>query len=236
MKSIGRLAAGVAHEVKNPLAVVRMGLEFLRGQTFVDETVGGVLHEMWDAVERADGVIRGLLDFSAPKNLELSPGDLNAIAKHALQLVRGEMRGKITAVRELQPDLPQIPLDKAKIGQVFINLLTNAIHAMNGEGTLTVRTYARQLTGMGRSMGDRRSESFRVGETLVIAEIDDTGHGVPEDQLQKIFEPFFTTKPTGKGTGIGLSVVKTIIDLHGATIDVRNLPERGVRVTLMFRV
>ena len=71
MKSIGRLAAGVAHEVKNPLAVVRMGLEFLRGQAFVDETVGSVLHEMWDAVERADVVIRGLLDFSAPKNLEV---------------------------------------------------------------------------------------------------------------------------------------------------------------------
>jgi PAS domain S-box-containing protein len=236
MKSIGRLAAGVAHEVKNPLAVVRMGLEFLRGQTFVDETVGSVLHEMWDAVERADVVIRGLLDFSAPKTLELSHGDLNAIVKHAFQLARGEMRGKIETVSELQPDLPPVPLDRAKIGQVFINLLTNAFHAMNGEGTLTVRTYSKQLTGMGRSMGDRRSESFRVGETLIVAEIENTGPGIPEDQMQKIFEPFFTTKPTGKGTGIGLSVVKTIIDLHGATIDVRNLPEGGVRFTLMFRV
>jgi signal transduction histidine kinase len=213
-----------------------MGLEFLRGQTFVDETVGSVLHEMWDAVERADVVIRGLLDFSAPKTLELSHGDLNAIVKHAFQLARGEMRGKIETVSELQPDLPPVPLDRAKIGQVFINLLTNAFHAMNGEGTLTVRTYSKQLTGMGRSMGDRRSESFRVGETLIVAEIENTGPGIPEDQMQKIFEPFFTTKPTGKGTGIGLSVVKTIIDLHGATIDVRNLPEGGVRFTLMFRV
>ena len=106
---------------------------------------------------------------------------------------------------------------------------------MNGEGTLTVRTYSKQLTGMGSSMGDRRSESFRVGETLIVAEIENTGPGIPEDQMQKIFEPFFTTKPTGKGTGIGLSVVKTIVDLHGATIDVRNLPEGGVRFTLMFR-
>ena len=78
-------------------------------------------------------------------------------------------------------------------------------------------------------------ESFRVGQTLVIAEIDDTGHGIPEDKLPKIFDPFFTTKPTGKGTRLGLSVVKTIIDLHGATIDLRNLPSGGTRATLMFR-
>jgi signal transduction histidine kinase len=71
---------------------------------------------------------------------------------------------------------------------------------------------------------------------IVVAEIEDTGPGIPEDKLAKIFEPFFTTKPTGKGTGLGLSVVKTIIDLHGATIDLRNLPDRGARVTIMFQV
>jgi NAD(P)-dependent dehydrogenase (short-subunit alcohol dehydrogenase family) len=97
-----------------------------------------------------------------------------------------------------------------------------AVTARSGEGpegTLTVRSYAKQLTGMGRSIGDRRSESFRVGETLVVAEIDDTGHGVPEDQMQKIFEPFFTTKPAGSGTGLGLSTVMDIVKLHGGALD-----------------
>jgi len=236
MKSIGRLAAGVAHEVKNPLAVLRMGLEYLRAQHSGDETAMSVAQEMWDAVDRADVVIRGLLDFSAPKQLELAPTSLNGIIEHTLKLVRCELKPGMRVQRELQRDLPPVRLDAPKISQVFINVLTNAMHAMPGGGMLTVRTYSKQLTGVGANIADARSESFRVGETLVVSEVEDTGHGIPEGKLAKIFEPFFTTKPTGKGTGLGLSVVKTIIDLHGGTIDVRNVPGAGARVTLTFRV
>jgi PAS domain S-box-containing protein len=236
MKSVGRLAAGVAHEVKNPLAVVRMGVEFLQSHVASDQVALPVIREISDAVHRADGVIRELLDFSAPKNLMLAETDLNVLIEHSLQLVRGEHRGKVQIIQELQKDIPLLRLDAAKMNQVFVNLMTNALHAMDGGGVLTVRTYAKQLTGVGSNIADMRSESFRVGETLVVAEIDDTGAGIPEDKLAKIFEPFFTTKPTGKGTGLGLSVVKTIVDLHGATIDLRNLPGGGARATLMFRV
>ena len=235
MKSIGRLAAGVAHEVKNPLAILKMGLEFLRTQKFTDEHTPEILREMGEALGRADMVIRGLLDFSAPKQLEVKREDLNAIINNALQLVRGEMKNGIEIERDLQPNLPLLKLDAGKISQVFVNLFTNALHAMENGGLLAVRTYTKQLTGVGSNISDSRSESFRVGEHIVVAEIDDTGHGIPEDKLAKIFEPFFTTKPTGRGTGLGLSVVRTIIDLHGATIDVRNLHEAGVRVTLMFQ-
>ena len=235
MKLVGRLAAGVAHEVKNPLAVVKMGTEFLSmhemaGDADVRETLSG----MADAVSRADAVIRGLLDFSAPKTLEVRPESLNAVIERAITLVRGDLKG-IAVERELERSLPVVHLDVGKISQVFINILTNAAHAMESGGTIIVRTYAKQLTGVGANMSDQRVESFRVGQTLIVAEIDDTGHGIPEEKLPKIFEPFFTTKPTGKGTGLGLSVVKTIIDLHGATIDLRNLPSGGTRATIMFR-
>lgn len=236
MKSVGRLAAGVAHEVKNPLAVVRMGVEFLQSHLANDETALQVIREMSDVVHRADEVIRELLDFSAPKNLTLAETDLNKLIDNSLQLVRGERRGKVQVIHELQRDLPLVRLDSRKMEQVFVNLLTNALHAMEGGGVLTFRTYSKQLTGVGSNIADVRSESFRVGETLVVAEIDDTGPGIPDDKLAKIFEPFFTTKPTGSGTGLGLSVVKTIVDLHGATIDLRNLPSGGARVTLMFRI
>jgi signal transduction histidine kinase len=190
---------------------------------------------MADAVKRADGVIRGLLDFSAPKQLEVAPENLNAVIERSLTLVRGEIKG-IEVFCDLDQALPLLKLDATKIGQVFINLFTNAIHAMPTGGLLTVRTYARQLIGVGSNIADSRSESFRVGETIVVAEIDDTGAGIPLEKLGKVFEPFFTTKPTGKGTGLGLSVVKTIVDLHGGTVEVCNKDSGGARVTLMFQV
>jgi PAS domain S-box-containing protein len=234
MKSIGRLAAGVAHEVKNPLAIIKMGTEYLRTQSLgADATNRSILNDIGDAVDRADAVIRGLLDFSAPKKIDVRPEDLNAIIERALALVRGDLT-KIEVVRELSR-IPPLELDAGKMGQVFINLITNAIHAMPAGGTLVVRTYGKQLTGVGANISDVLSESFRVGQTLVVAEIDDTGEGIPEEKLMKVFEPFFTTKPTGTGTGLGLSVVKTIIDLHGGTVDIRNLAGGGVRVTLMFQ-
>lgn len=235
MKSIGRLAAGIAHEVKNPLAILKMGVDFLKETKIDDESAPVILHEMGEAVTRADLVVRGLLDFSAPSQLDLSPMDLNAIIEGALVMVRGDLIG-FTVHRELTPKLPLLPIDGAKISQVFVNLITNALHAMGDEGTLVVRTYFKQLTGVGANISDNRSECFRVGQRIVVAEIDDTGGGIPEDKLPKIFEPFFTTKPTGKGTGLGLSVVKTIMDLHGGTVDIFNRPDgTGVRVTLMFR-
>ncbi|MEA3189225.1 MAG: hypothetical protein QOD99_3055 [Chthoniobacter sp.] len=237
MKSIGRLAAGVAHEVKNPLAIITMGVDYLGQQNFSDDSnVPMILKDMSDAVQRADDVIKGLLDFSAPRKLEVSEEDLNAVIKQSLLLVRGEMTGDgFKVVKELDPDLPRVKLDRGKIGQVFVNLFTNAVHAMGKSGTLLVRSYAKQLTGVGANIGDSRSESFRVGDTVIVVEVDDTGPGVPEDKLTKVFEPFFTTKPTGKGTGLGLSVTRSIVDLHGGTIDIRNRPEGGARITVTFK-
>ncbi len=236
MKSIGRLAAGVAHEVKNPLAIITMGVEYLLNQDSIErESAATVLNDILAAVKRADNVVRGLLDFSAPKNLEVKTGSLNAVIEQSLTLVRGEMGGGMTVERELDPALPLLKLDDVKVGQVFVNVFTNAIHAMSGSGILTVRSYAKQLTGVGQNIGDTRTENFRVGDTVVVAEVDDTGTGIASDKLSKLYDPFFTTKPTGQGTGLGLTVTKTIIDLHSGTIDIKNRPEGGARVTIMFK-
>ena len=228
MKSIGRLAAGVAHEVKNPLAIITMGVDYLAGMETGDKNVKEILQEMRAAVRRADKVIRGLLDFSAPRQLEVEDEDLADIISHTLMLVRGEMTGqKYKLMSEIQPNLPTLRLDRMKIEQVFINLITNALHAMPDGGALTLRVYTKQLTGMGENLAGTASEAFHAGDQVVVAEIDDTGSGIPEAKLGKIFDPFYTTKPTGKGTGLGLTVTRSIIDLHGGTIEISNRPEGG---------
>ena len=233
MKLVGRLAAGVAHEVKNPLAIIRMGLDYLKGQPFEDSNIPGVLDEIGGAVERADSVVRELLDFSAPKKMDRAPADVNRLIRHALVLARGEIAGRnITLEEDLAPDIPLVRLDAMKIEQVLVNILSNAAHAMEAGGTLTVRTFTREVTGIGENIS--HSDNFRPGEKLLVIEVLDTGTGVPEALIGKVFEPFFTTKPTGKGTGLGLTVTKTIVDLHGGTIEMRNRPEGGACVTIVL--
>ena len=158
MKSIGRLAAGVAHEVKNPLAIITMGVDYIEGLPTGDANTKDILKEMRAAVKRADNVIRGLLDFSAPRQLEVTEASLTEILEHALLLVRGEMTGKrYRLVTDFQPGLPTLRLDRMKVEQVFVNLITNAIHAMPEGGVLTVRVYSKQLTGVGRKPGRDRA-------------------------------------------------------------------------------
>jgi PAS domain S-box-containing protein len=236
MKSIGRLAAGVAHEVKNPLATISMGLEFLLRQEYTQAEIHDVLTDLSEAVVRADTVIKGLLDFSAPKRLDLVPQDLNLIVRSAVRLVRGECRkGQITVETDLG-DLPLLELDRIKIGQVFVNVFTNAIHAMGESGTLSISTRAEQVTGVGGNISGSRSEAFRAGQRVVVVKVEDTGPGIPESKLDKVFEPFYTTKPTGKGTGLGMTVVKSIIDLHGGTVEVFNRKEGGACVTIALKI
>ncbi|HEX9779762.1 MAG TPA: ATP-binding protein [bacterium] len=239
-ESIGRLAAGVAHEVKNPLAIVLMGIEFLRGRMeLVDETLRDVVDDMDGAVRRADAVIRGLLNFSASTTLEPAPADLNALIGQALLLVKHELvRAHVSMQTSLAEELPRLVLDHQKIEQAFVNLFLNAIQAMAGEGTLTVRTRALRGAGVASETESARDPQQQSdGEiTGVAAEIEDTGPGVSEEQLRKIFDPFFTTKPMGQGTGLGLSVTKKIIELHQGSIGAVNLVPHGLRIVITFPV
>ena len=239
MQSVGRLAAGVAHEVKNPLAILSMGLDYMmKHLVSSDANVALILGDMHEALKRADLIIHGLLDFSVPRALDLHAEDLSALVEQSLGLVRHEMSSvAIVLVKELTAKMPPAWLDKNKIKQVFVNILTNAIHSMPEGGTLTVRTYARRLQSgeIDRDAGSRLANRFRAGETVAVTEVIDTGTGISEEMLAKIYDPFFTTKPTGKGTGLGLTVTKKIVELHGGSIEIRNRPGGGVIVTLLFK-
>jgi PAS domain S-box-containing protein len=235
MDSVGRLAAGVAHEVKNPLAILLMGVEYLSHHIPADsDNAPNVIRAMRDAIHRADRIVRGLLDFSGERQLNLQPHDVREVIEQSLLLVKHELlSGHVHADVDLPPGLPHLQLDATKMQQVFVNLFMNAIHAMPQGGTLTVsgsHSVFRESVAEGS-----RVTSLRVGDPIVIIRILDTGHGIPADKLQRVFDPFFTTKPPGKGTGLGMTVTRKIIELHGGTIDLRNRPERGVAVTLILR-
>jgi signal transduction histidine kinase len=181
-----------------------------------DKTVTEVLDQIQAAADKGTRAVRGLMDFAAPDELNLRPEDINAVLTGALQMMRHEFAtNKVRAETQFAPNLPAVPLDRNKIEQCLLNFLMNAVHAMEPEGgTVTVRT--------------------RLVEKTVVVEIDDTGPGIPPDKLNRLFTPFFTTKPKGKGTGLGLAVVKTIMDLHHAGVSITNRPEGGARVTMTF--
>jgi len=237
LETVGRMAAGIAHEVQNPLQILLMSLDYLsRRLTDRDPVLDGVLTEMRNATKRADTIIRGLLDFSRPDTFEQKAQDLNALIHGALAFVKHPLSmNRIKLETQLAPELPPVALDRMKMEQVFVNLFTNAIHAMPEGGVLTVRTWTERLAQTRRDPGSREACHFYAGAAVVMAEIDDTGGGIPPDVLRKIFDPFFTTKATGHGTGLGLAIVKRIIDLHSAEIEITNRAEGGVRCRVMFK-
>jgi len=239
LHSIGQLAAGVAHEVKNPLQVILVGLQYLNDcPVAAQEQTRSVLDEMNHAVKRANVVIGDLLDFASPRELGMHERSINALIEQSLRFVAYEFsQSKIKLAMNLEKELPACRVDPTKIEQVFVNLFTNAAHAMPDGGTLTVRTSQHVVVAqeIPHTRGDRSGIRLRTGDRAIVVEIQDSGTGIPEEHMQKIFDPFFTTKNTGKGTGLGLSVTRKIIDLHGGQIGIRNNPNGGVTVKIVLK-
>lgn len=220
METVGRLASGIAHEVKNPLAIILQCAEYLvKNISSDDKNVSLTLEYIREAVRRADNVVRGLLDFSGTSRLDIGLRSINSIIERSLLLLKHQFdRYHIRIIKDIKEDLPFIELDENRIEQVFVNLFINAVAAMPAGGNLTVKS------------------CYEEQDKSVIVKIEDTGTGISEEILVKIFEPFFTTRRSSGGTGLGLSVVKNIMDLHNGKISVRNKKEGGVEVILVFNV
>lgn len=236
LESIGRLAAGVAHEVKNPLAIIQMGVDFLSADIREDTDAAMVVRDMEDAIHRADAIVKGLLDFSRDKKLDMRKTGLNEVVKDSLKLVNYELSShNITVEEALSPSLPSINADPDKLKQVFINLFINAIQAMGHDGTLRVTSMATRLkkTSITEANG---SVKLSPGDRVVIFTVDDNGPGIDPAKVGKVFDPFFTTKPLGQGTGLGLSVSRTIVELHDGIINLRNREGGGASAVLTFKI
>jgi signal transduction histidine kinase len=235
LESVGRLAAGVAHEVKNPLAIIQMGVDFLGADVTKESAAASVIRDMEDAIHRADGIIKGLLDFSREKKLVLCKTDLNEVVRDSLMLVNYELsHHNVTIEEALDPNLPAINADPDKLKQVFINLFMNAIQAMGRDGKLRVSSEARRLKAGAGQKSDGNGK-FGLGDRVIIIKVEDTGPGIDPAKVGKVFDPFFTTKPVGQGTGLGLSVSRTIVELHGGVISLRNRDGGGASAVLMFK-
>lgn len=239
LESIGRLAAGVAHEVKNPLALLLLGVDYLsHGVDPDDANVDTILQQMRGAVDRADRIVRGLVDFSSQRALSREATELSRVLDEVLLLTKHELTRSNTQVTvKIEDDLPMVFLDMSKFEQVLINLIINAVHAMADASArqLTIRARAESLEDVAKNEGARTREVFRRGDRVVILEIIDTGCGIAPSDTGRLFDPFFTTKATGLGTGLGLSVARRIVELHGGQLTLRNRArQRGAiaRLTL----
>ena len=236
LDSLGRMAAGIAHEVKNPLMVILTGVKILSKRPNADEQTRVLLQDMADAVSRADKIIGGLLSYSRDRGLDLALADLNAVVSSSLRLVKHDLdRVRIKVATDLDSSIPKLQLDEFKVQQVLVNIFTNALHATGEDGEITARTSLRTLR-RGPNIGDRKTDRFKPGERVAVIEVDDSGPGIKDADLKKIFDPFFTTKPTGVGTGLGLSISRQIVDMHGGTIEIGNREAGGARVTLTFKL
>ncbi len=237
MEAVGRLAAGLAHEVKNPLAIAVAGLEYLSKNTKIEGQSTSVFTEICYAIKRADTVIKELLNFSAARKLDITTENLNLILKKTLTLVDYYLRKNHVVLKEnLSPQTPKVSCDPDKMGQVFLNVIMNAINAMPKGGTLNIKSYPLRLKEDRLVTGSESKEVLRKGETVAVVEIEDTGVGIPPDKIGKVFDPFFTVMPVGQGTGLGLTVSQKIIQLHKGIIQIANKKEKGVRVTIMLKV
>ncbi|HZI21226.1 MAG TPA: ATP-binding protein [Gemmatimonadales bacterium] len=221
LAAVGQLAAGVMHEINNPLATILACCEALAFRTRDLEPPDRQGYDEYlkiidTEVQRCRRIVDSLLDFSRPKAGEMKPVDVNGVVDRTLFLLKHHTRFKrLTVVRELDAGLPPVRADMERLIQSFMALMLNAMDATDSRGTLTVRS---------RINPDRDDE--------ILLEFIDTGTGIKREDLAKIFEPFFTTKPQGRGTGLGLSICYGIIAEHRGRIDV----ESQVGVGSNFRV
>jgi PAS domain S-box-containing protein len=222
LAALGELAAQIAHEINNPLTSVLGYTSLALQDPDLPPTLRGDLEVIAEESLRTRRIVRDLLDFARRRDPRMEPGDLNATVRSVIELLREPITvGNVVVVEKLAP-LPPVSMDSDQLKQVFINLITNALDAMPDGGTLTITTGVR-----GQGFGDQ-----------VEATVADTGIGMSLEEIERIFDPFYTTKNDGRGTGLGLSVSRGIVEGHGGRILVESQPGRGsvFRVILPLKI
>jgi signal transduction histidine kinase len=219
LMAIGRLSAGVAHEINNPLGTISSYVQMLLKNSSLDRAVRDDLLLIEEEIQKMSEIIKGLLNFSRESAMGKSPIDLNEVLRKVVLLLKFQLRSKSIQVIERYNDhLPLILGDSSQLQQAFLNILLNSIQAMAEGGELKLRT----------DWFDENAVKKRDGRVMI--EFSDTGIGIDAKNLDKIFDPFFTTKGIGGGTGLGLSISYGIMKEHGGNIDIESKPGKGTLV------
>jgi hypothetical protein len=261
LASIGRFAAGVAHEVGNPLGAILGYASILKKEGIDREESKDYLKRIEREIERINKIVRGLLDFARPSKLEIREVEINKIIESTLSLLSYQKNSKNIQTRlDLQSDLPLIRGDESQLSQVFINIILNAIDAMPDGGILQIQTKEHVIESLSGDRSQRmfpprrRSDPMEAdyshlrgshpyiaglskcsrGDRLVQVRITDTGSGIKKEDLENIFDPFFTTKAPDKGTGLGLSISLKIVESLGGEIRVDSEVGKGTTFEVYF--
>jgi two-component system NtrC family sensor kinase len=219
LASLGKLAAGIAHEINNPLGGILIYSHLL----LEEADKGGHEHENLKKIvketTRCKEIVKGLLQFARPRDPEMIQTDINEILENSLSIMeRQALFQNIELRKKYSNDLPKIVADSAQLQQVFMNIILNGAEAMDGKGKFTIKTSLE---------GDRKN---------IHIEFTDTGHGINEEDKKRLFEPFFTTKEVGKGTGLGLAISYSIIQKHEGTINVKSEVGKGSTFTVTIPI
>ena len=228
VQAVSTFAAGVAHEVRNPLQTIILGVDYLSGRLPVEEeTSAMVLREMAQAVQRADAIIRGLMEFGSTAPADIHEENLNSILEHSIRAVESELaQYPVQLLRRLKQDLPALKLDARVMKHVFINLLLYALRSLSGGGTLTVSTSTRRWGGPGAGANGAYSQ-LKPGDALVVVEV--------ECLHEPGLVPSAPDASKGNSAGAGLTVLKKIVELYGGAIE--NVAREGFcsSYCVMFR-
>ncbi len=219
LASLGKLAAGIAHEINNPLGGILLYSHLILEDMKKEDPLYDNLWKIVKETTRCKDIVKGLLQFARPKEPEAIQIDINATLDDALSLLESQaVFQNLTIKKQLSGDLPHVVADRSQLQQVFINIIMNAADAMSKKGTLFLKTF----------MGDDKQ--------FIKISITDTGHGIKKEDKSRLFEPFFTTKEVGAGTGLGLAICYSIIQKHGGTIEVESEVGKGSTFTVNLPV
>jgi PAS domain S-box-containing protein len=221
LASLGQLASGIAHEIKNPLAGIGSAIQVLSSSIQLDDSQKVVVKEILNQVNRLDGTIKNLLGFAKPGQPKLMATDLREIIEAVMFLVSPRVKKHNIQIHlDLQKDLPRMMIDPQQVQQALLNVVLNAVEAMASGGTLSISS--KEIVAPGPSKKEKKPYVSLI--------ISDTGTGVSEEVMAQIFNPFYTTKPAG--TGLGLSITQRIIEQHNGRIDIKSESGKGTTFTI----